>query len=136
TRSGDFTLGNGGEFRLLELLPGGCYRLLSGIAQGFEHLRLADAAEIVVGGGREPVGQVETERSGEFSGMDQSRAVRTVVFHLDGVYRAGRAEGQEVDEDGLILLKTPFPQVTRIPGDALAPVFAGSFETLESFRAF
>lgn len=102
--SSDFALCKRGEFRLLELLPRGRWRLLARFMQSFEHLMLAHTAEIVVGGRREPPGHVETECCRKLSGVNQSRAVRAVGFHLHGVNGAGGAESQEVKEDGLILL--------------------------------
>ena len=99
-------------------------------------MRLADAIEVVFGGRREPCGHVEMEHGGELAGVNQSRGIRAVGFHLHGVEGAGGTEGQEVNEDGLILLKAPLPDVGRSAGDTLAPGFAGGFETLEGSGAF
>ena len=76
------------------------------------------------------------EYIGELACVHQSRGIRTVGFHLHGVERAGGAEGQEIKEDGLILLKAPLPDVGGRAGDTLAPILAGCFEALESGRTF
>ena len=106
---GGLALGERGEFRLLELFPGRCRGLLSRLLQGFKYLKLADTVEVVFSGRREPCGHVEVEHGGELDGVNQSRGIRSVGFHLHGVDRAGGTEGQEVDENGLLLLKAPRP---------------------------
>ena len=76
------------------------------------------------------------EYGGKLAGVNQSRSVRPTGFHLHPVDGAGGTEGQEVNQDGLILLKTKSPDISGSAGDTLAPGFAGCFETLEGGRAF
>jgi hypothetical protein len=62
------------------------------------------------------------EHSGKLACVNQSRSIRTVGSRLHGVECGGGAEGQEVKQDGLVLLKTPLPDVGGRSGDTLAPV--------------
>ena len=58
------------------------------------------------------------EHSGKLACVNQARSIWTIGFRLHGVECGSRTEGQEVRQAGLVLLKTPLPDVGGRTGDS------------------
>ena len=76
------------------------------------------------------------EHSGKLDFVNQSRSIRTVGFRLHGVESGGGTEGQEVKQDGLVLLKTRLPDVGGRTGDTLDSSASPSLPEISEEFAF
>ena len=69
--------------------------------------------------------------------MSDAFTVRAVGFEPYGIDRAGGAEGEQVEQDCLILREAPLPEsVLAIAGQAFAPALSGLIKGLEGLRSF